>query len=406
MNIDKIEHIKKLFEYATPKQQVKLELVIKHRGNVSAASAELGIDESAIRKLIKRLSHIHSKMQSPTSALNPNETPVGFSIDRISKHIDKEGNVSGWVIANRDKEDQFNAMMEAIDNIASSLDGKIPEIKQMVYSDKNLMNNYISNDLHIGALMWGKETGDKDYDLNEAQKIIRDAIDYLLETSPKVKYGVISDLGDMLEIDDFKNSTPKSGHSLDVDGRYSKILTVAIDAMIYMIEKALQYHEKVFFINIAGNHDISTGHAIRESMRVAFRNNPRVIIDNSPRPQKYILFGQTIIGYAHGDGQRMNQSDGVMTSDCIEHISQTRHREYHYGHTHKDAVYDGVICRSESHRNIAPLNGWASHNGYRRGIGTMKSITYCPLNGRKSVNIFNVDMEFNSTSEYEPILLQ
>jgi len=62
-------------------------------------------------------------------------------------------------------------------------------------------------------------------------------------------------------------------------------------------------------------------------------------------------------------------------------------------HTHKDAVVDGAITRCESHRNLAPLNHWAFNNGYRSGIGTMKSITYHTKHGEVSRALFNVGME-------------
>ena len=62
-------------------------------------------------------------------------------------------------------------------------------------------------------------------------------------------------------------------------------------------------------------------------------------------------------------------------------------------HTHKDAVVEGPLCRSESHRNLAPLNDWAAHKGFRGPIGTMKSITYCKHSGEKSRSLFNVEIE-------------
>ena len=173
-----------------------------------------------------------------------------------------------------------------------------------------------------------------------------------------------------------------------------------------MVMKALQHHEEVYFLNIAGNHDISTAHAIREVMRVAFRDNPRVIVDTSPRSQKYMKYGRALIGYAHGDGLRMSEADGTMTVDCIDVISDSVYREMHFGHNHKDKIYEGKVCKSESHRNMPSLNGWASHKGFRRQLGTMKCITYCPVNGRKGTNIFNIEMDMETVSEAKPTLLQ
>lgn len=185
--------------------------------------------------------------------------------------------------------------------------------------------------------------------------------------------------------------TPKSGNILDVDSRYPKILRAAYESLIYAINKALTKHELVYFYNIAGNHDVSTGVAIREVIRTAFRDNPRVIVDESPRNIKYHQHGTTLLGFAHGDGLRMQSAGETMAHDCCDIFSTTKHRYFHFGHTHKDAVVDSRLCRSESHRNIAPLNAWAFNHGYRRNPGTMKVITYHTDNGEISRQLYTLN---------------
>jgi hypothetical protein len=184
--------------------------------------------------------------------------------------------------------------------------------------------------------------------------------------------------------------TPKSGNVLSVDSRYPKILRAAYEALIYAVTKALEKHETVYFYNIAGNHDISSGDAIREVIRVAFMNNPRVIVDESPRRIKYHQHGSTLLQFAHGDALKMAQAGEVMAHDCHEIFSQTTDRYAHFGHTHKDAVLDSRLCRAESHRNIAPLNDWAWAHGYRRNPGTMKSITYHKDTGEYTRQLFKI----------------
>jgi len=136
---------------------------------------------------------------------------------------------------------------------------------------------------------------------------------------------------DLLEVDDYKNMTPKSGNILSVDSRYPKILRAAYESLIYAINKALEKHEIVYFYNIAGNHDISTGDAIREVIRVAFMNNPRVIVDETPRRIKYHIHGSTAIQFAHGDGMRMHQAGEVMAHDLQAIFSNTKNRYAHFG---------------------------------------------------------------------------
>lgn len=184
--------------------------------------------------------------------------------------------------------------------------------------------------------------------------------------------------------------TPKSGNIIPTDSRYPKILRAAYEAMIYGINKALQKHEIVYFYNIAGNHDISSGVAIREVIKVAFSNNPRVIVDDSPMNIKYHLHGTNLLGFAHGDNLRMTKAGEVMAADNQHIFSQTKHRFFHFGHVHSDSVVDSRICRAESHRNLAPLNHYAFEHGYRTNGNTMKAITYHTDLGEITRQTFNL----------------
>lgn len=107
---------------------------------------------------------------------------------------------------------------------------------------------------------------------------------------------------------------------------------------------------------------------------------------------KYVQFGSTMLGFAHGDGLNMRDAGEVMACDNEGVFSQTVNRYFHFGHNHKDSVYDGRLCRSESHRNLSPLNNWAAHKGYRRQAGTMKCISYHKDFGEISRTTFNVNM--------------
>lgn len=275
----------------------------------------------------------------------------------------------------------------------ANAEGKSKEVAPVLVNDADtLLNLYITNDLHFGALAWADETKDRDYDLSIADETLDRAINYLVDNSPKAKVGIVCDLGDLLEADDFKNATPGHGHNLDVDGRYPKIIRTAMQAMVKMIDKALTRHEIVHFINISGNHDVTTGHAIRAFVEAWYRNEPRVIVDTRPTHQKYFQHGKQLLGFAHGDGLRMHDAGELMAVHCQDIFSSTAYRHYHFGHNHKDKIVDGRICKAESHRNLAPLNSWASHAGFSRQLGTMKCITYCSNLGEKSRTIFNVDM--------------
>jgi hypothetical protein len=161
----------------------------------------------------------------------------------------------------------------------------------------------------------------------------------------------------------------------------------------------LKYWIKSQFDNTM-NHDVSSGHAIREIIRQTFKDNPRVIIDDSPAPIKYQTFGKNLFGFAHGDYLKLANAGEVMAADCQSIWSDTTHRYFHFGHYHVDSVKDSRLCKVESHRNLAPLNEWAFASGYRTsGTGTMKAITYHKQGGEVARNIYNVPYKAPETHE-------
>lgn len=320
--------------------------------------------------------------------------PAQATVIGTSTLLDKEGNVKlQWV--KEKASDKAAAVQEAIDEILGSVESRYrPISKDLVPTHDDKLTVYISNDVHLGALMWGEETGDRDWDLYIAEKTFKDAINDLVARSPYTEECIVVDLGDLTEMDDFKNMTPKSGNILDVDGRYPKVLKIAMECMVYFVERALEKHDIVRFYNISGNHDITTGYAIASFVSAWFKNEPRVIVDESPAKQKYYQFGTTLLGFAHGDGLRMRESGEVMAMHNNKIWHETTNRYFHFGHVHKDMVYDGRLCKSESHRNLAPLNAWAADKGFGRNGGTMKALVYDKLRGeyiRITCNVETLD---------------
>ena len=319
-----------------------------------------------------------------------NIVSTGEFLKGTSTLYDAQGAIKQqWIKTDVGKEDSLEAYRQMIKELAQELP-KVPKISKIsTESKEDLATVYISNDIHFGLLTWDEETG-VNWDTNKAVETMEKAYDYLFECSPNSKVGIVVDLGDLTEADDFSNLTPHGKNPLDTDSRYPKVLKAAHKALRYAITKALQKHDIVYFYNIAGNHDVSSGHAVREVIEAVFEDNPNVMVSDSPNPIKYHQHGKTLLGFAHGDGLKFNRAGETMAVDNQDIFSQTEHRFFHFGHTHVDAVKDGAICRCESHRNIAPLNAWAHHKGFRRGCGTMKSITYSSEFGEVSRNIFNV----------------
>ena len=225
-------------------------------------------------RVLSRLSRFRQKGLLPLDS--GNSVSVGEVLKGTSTLYDSTGAIKQqWVKTDLPKQEFLEAFSEAISDIADSIQPLAPINSPSVLLNDNLATLYVSNDVHFGAYVW-EEEAESDWSTDIAFTTLRQAYDHLFQHSPNSKIGIICDLGDLTETDDFKNMTPKSGNILDVDSRYPKILRAAYESLIYAVQRALEKHDLVYFYNIPGKHDVSTGVAVSEVIRTAFRDNPRV----------------------------------------------------------------------------------------------------------------------------------
>ena len=281
------------------------------------------------RQVIQRLATSRRRGLVPLDS--GNTVSLGETLKATSTLYDDEGNiVLQWVKSDASKEDQLTAVEDSIKNLASTIEPISQNPTIPVQSDDQTTTVYISNDLHFGMLSWDSETG-KDWDIDIAKAEVNKATNYLVDAAPPSKYAVVVDLGDITESDSTQNTTAKSGNALDTDSRLPKVLRIAYQALINLINKALTKHEIVYFYNIIGNHSFIMSTAVREVILQYYRNEPRVIVDSTANPIKYHAFGQCLLQFAHGDSMKMKDAGEVMTVDNETTFSNSKYRYALFG---------------------------------------------------------------------------
>lgn len=73
------------------------------------------------------------------------------------------------------------------------------------------------------------------------------------------------------------------------------------DHEILMISMLLSHAQQVEVIYVAGNHDEFVGWHMVNWLKMFFRDEPRVIIDDSPKYRKYVSYGHSAMMFNHGD---------------------------------------------------------------------------------------------------------
>jgi len=239
-------------------------------------------------------------------------------------------------------------------------------------------------------MAWGEESG-QDWDLKIATKAFTGVFKRLVNSTPSCKQAVIFNLGDYFHSDNMKGVTDRSGHVLDMDGRFAKMKRVGYKIMRMMIEHALEHHEKVRVINSIGNHDDTGAIDMAISLAEIYENEPRLTVDISPTPYHYVRFGATLIGTHHGHTTKADKLPLVMATDMASDWGEAKHRYWYTGHIHHDTMKEFSGCKVESFRTLAAKDAYATWHGYRAGQDS-KAIVIHREHGEIERHTVNLDM--------------
>lgn len=258
----------------------------------------------------------------------------------------------------------------------------LPPVALSHIADEDLLTVIPLGDPHFGLLTWEKETG-VNFNLDLAEEITFGAVDRLVSMSPPSGTAILLNLGDYFHADNSRNSTPQSGNPLDVDGRFEKIATTGILAMVRCVQRMLERHANVIVRCNRGNHDPHQSAMLALALQAWFRNEPRVQVDTSPTAFWYYRFGSVLIGTCHGDGPKLPDLPLIMATDKPQDWGDCPFRVWHTGHVHHDSLKDYPGCTVETHRTLAPNDAWHKWKGFR-SVRELKAINYHRKHGEES----------------------
>ena len=356
-------------------------------GSQAAAAIHLGINR---RTLERRLARIRNEEADEDLQSTGFEIPTGHVVRGKSTLLDAETGEPKleWVKTALDKQQQIDAAKEAVDALAQEVKPAEPKLKNDV--GDNLMTVIPITDMHIGMYAWGEEVGE-DYDTEKAITALTASIGYLVDMAPPSKRCVIMQLGDFFHAENMEGVTNRSKNVLDVDTRMPRVIHLGMTALRHCIDKALERHDTVELVSIAGNHDEILGHALRSAFKMLYSNEPRVEVLDSPSSRQYIKFGKVLIGATHGHQTKDRDLPGIMATERPKEWGCTKHRYFFRGHHHHDNRVEYNGCIVEQFRTMSAGDAYAVQHGYLSGRD-MKAIVYDPNCGELSRSVCSVDL--------------
>jgi hypothetical protein len=270
--------------------------------------------------------------------------------------------VMEWVKESLDRQ----KAQEAQDAAYAALAAKLPRIAPSEAPracKANLCNLYSYFDYHVGMLAWNREGGD-DWDLGIAEDTLHRSFAAAIEQSPASEKAIVCIGGDWLHTDGLLPLTPASKNVLDADGRFSKIVQIAIRGIRYIVRAALEKHPVVELIVMEGNHDESGSVWLRHMLAALYEDEPRLTVNDSELPFYVSQWGTVMIGFHHGHKVKNEALPLLFAAQFPKMWGDTTKRAIHCGHRHHvdEKEYNGVTI--VQHPTLAARDAYAARGGW------------------------------------------
>ncbi len=293
--------------------------------------------------------------------------PDGYRVKGTSALTDEFGNIKlQWVKTDVDGERQLEIMRAVVEGMCSEITPCEPVKKSSAKTDQKLLNLYTVSDFHLGMLSWADETGD-DWDMKIAEDLFSRWFDAAFQQAPAASVGVINLLGDLAHFDSLDAVTPASGHVLDADTRYQKLVRTMIRMVRRVIEMALVKHPIVKLLIVQGNHDESGMIWLAEMFSALYDNEPRVFVDTSADVYKMVQHGKTTLFFHHGHKARFDAIEPIMIAKFRKAFGDSQYSYAHVGHLHHQKLVEARNMIVEQHRTLAAKDAYASRGGWMSG---------------------------------------
>lgn len=361
-----------LFEYATPRQREFLQAIEQH-GSARAANIALGLANDKVGSSMRRLQAFAAKKGYAPGHFESGTAP-GFAMGKVTIQRAADGTVERtWERQSPTTEAALDALREAVAGILEPIE-PLPPVPAPLAANDDLCNLYTYSDFHLGMLAQ-EEEGGANWDIKIAERTLVGSFTMMLAQSPPAHTGIINIQGDMLHSDGLLLVTPAHRHVLDQDGRFSRIVAVAIRSIRALIGMALEKHPEVHVVICEGNHDEASSVWLRLMFQALYENEPRVTVNASELPFYVFEWGKTMLGFHHGHKVKNEQLPLLFAAQFPDIWGRTLRRAVHCGHRHHcdEKEYNGVTV--VQHPTIAARDAYAARGGWIADRA-VQSITY------------------------------
>ncbi len=326
-------------------------------GNVTEAARIAEINRNTFQS---RLDNARAKFNTLTREEIDHKLVEGFELKGYSQFTKTASGDPIWLKTVRAERDYWKGIEAALNDLEP-----VQTVPAAPPSPQDDIIPWLQiGDAHIGMLASEVETG-ANFDISIGEREICAAAAALIEDAPPCDRMVINDLGDGTHYETFKAETEASGHRVDEDTRYWKMIRAYIRITRFIVEKALEKARTVDYIANQGNHSRSNDIWIAAMVDALYGDTGRVNVLSNESPFIAYRMGKTLVMVHHGDKAKPEKCRDVMATDWERDWGETTFRYIDGGHVHHSQRKELAGCLFESWNNLAPRDKYAHDGGWR-----------------------------------------
>ena len=266
---------------------------------------------------------------------------------------------------NMQGDNRFSVVVKGEDNIIKAAKEEMIALLESyspkVEKDYNTVQDPVVYEISLPDIHYGKYTGQT---LDEAEEEYMNTVKDLLSKAEGLDIEkILLPIGnDGMNSEGYSRATTKGTpqqDSAEWQETFVGYCNLMVRAINYLANTA-----PVDVVVVQGNHDYERMFYAGEYLRAFFKNDDRVDVDNNFDSRKYYKYGVNLIMFTHGDKEKPAEMPLIMATEQPMLFAQSKFREVHCGHKHKEQVdeYRGIKVRFIP--SICGNDAWHKMMGY------------------------------------------
>lgn len=187
---------------------------------------------------------------------------------------------------------------------------------------------------------------------------------------------------DFFHTDNFHNQTT-NGTPQDVIVEYDTEYEEGFDLMVTSINYLKEVSEVVEVILVQGNHDRTKSFYLAHALEIVFKDIVTVKFKREHSVTKFVLLGNTFIGYHHGNCKIEELPLLFATNkDSSSSFGNAKFREVHTGDKHHYMAKEIKGVRIQQMPSLSGVDRWHLDNNFVNNIRAGLALIYHPLLGK------------------------